>query len=113
MGDTECFYIYDLFENSEPVFVDKRTNSARDMGHAKDDKMKEILKLAKDADVLVARQKSPNFLNIARKTKYLPVVVETERVSDVLTVLDRSFQEIFSLISRRRSGEYSDSILEL
>jgi len=33
----------------------KRTNSDRDMRHAKADKLKEALMLARDADVLVAR----------------------------------------------------------
>ena len=113
MGDTECFYLYDLFENSEPTFIKKRTNSAKEMGHAKADKMKEIIKLVKDADVLVARQKSPNFVNIARKTKYQPVVVKAKKVPDVLIELANSFQDIFSFVTRRRSGEYFDTILEL
>ena len=113
MGDTECFYIYDLLENSENKLIEKRINIARDMGHAKADKMKEILKLVKDADVLVAQQKSPNFVNIARRTKYQPVVVKAEKVSDVLAILAGSFQEICGYIIRRKNREYFDTIPEL
>lgn len=113
MGDTECFYIYDLFENSENRFVEKRINIAKDMEHAKADKMKAIIKSIKDADVFVAQQKSPNFINIANKTKHQPVVVKSEKISDILTVLDGSFQEIHGYIRRRKSGECFDTIPEL
>ena len=113
MGDTECFYIYDLFENSESKFIEKRTNFAKDLEHAKADKMKEIIKLVNDVDVFVAQQKSPNFINIAKKTKYQPVVVKAEKISDVLIVLNKSFQEIYSYITRRKNGEFFDTIPEL
>ena len=113
MGDTEYFFIYDLLENSENMFVEKRENTARDMGHAKAEKMKEVLKIIKDADVLIARQKSPNFINIAKKTKYQPVVVKIEKISDVIELMDNSFQEIYTYVVRRKEGEIFDTIPEL
>lgn len=113
MGDTDYFLIYDLFENSESKFVEKRTNVAKDMEHAKADKMNEIIRLVNDADVLVAQQKSPNFVNIAKTTKHQPVVVKAEKISDVLVVIDRSFQETYSYITRRKNGEFFDAIPEL
>ena len=112
MGDTECFYIYDLFDSAETKFVEKRTNIARDMGHAKVEKMKAIIQLLRDTDVFVAQQKSPNFVKIAKGTKYQPVVVKAEKISDVLIVLDRSFQEIYRYITRRRAGEVFNTIPE-
>ncbi len=39
MGDTRYFHIYDIFENLENIFLEKRINIARDMEHAKIDKM--------------------------------------------------------------------------
>ena len=113
MGDTDCFYIYDLLENSKNNFIEKRINIAKDMEHAKADKMKEIIKLLKDADVFVAQQKSPNFVNIAKKTKHQPIVVKTEKISDILIILDKSFQEIYNYIARRKDGEFFDTIPEL
>ena len=113
MGDTECFYIYDLFENSENKFIEKRINSAIDMEHAKADKMKEIIKLVKDADIFIAQQKSPNFVRIANKTKYQPIVIKTENISDILVVLHKSFQEIYSYVTKRKAGERFDTIPEL
>lgn len=113
MGDTECFYIYDLFENSENMFIEKRINFAKDMEHAKADKMEKVIKLVKDADVFVAQQKSPNFVNIANRTKYQPIVVKTEKVSDVLIILDKSFQEIYNYITKRGNEEFFDTIPEL
>jgi len=113
MGDTEFFYIYDLFENSEHLFVEKRVNTAKNLGHAKVEKMKGVIKIIKDSDILIARKKSPNFINIANKTKYQPVVVKTEKISDILVILHKSFQEIHEHVTRRKNGEIFGTILEL
>ena len=112
MGDTEYFFIYDLLENSEHVFVEKRANSAIDMGHAKAEKMKEIINIVKDSDVLIAGQKSPNFIRIAKKTKYQPIVVKAEKISDVLMILCKSFHDINEYTTRRKNGETFDTIPE-
>jgi hypothetical protein len=113
MGDTNFFYIYDLFENSENKFIDKRINIAIDMEHAKTDKMKKIIKSVEDAEVFVAQQKSPNFIKIAKNTKYQPVVVKSEKISETLIVIHKSFDEIYNYIHRRKSGEIFDTIPEL
>lgn len=113
MGDTEYFYIYDIFEDSEHSFVEKRTNVAKNMGHAKVEKMKGVLQIIKDSDILIARQKSPNFIKIAARTKYQPVVVKTEKIPDVLITLCQSFDEIHERVTRRKNGELFDTVLEL
>lgn len=113
MGDTEHFYIYDLFENLEHMFVEKRVNTAKDMGHAKTEKMKAVIKVIEDSDILVARKKSPNYIKIANRTKYQPVVVNAENISDVLMILHESFQEIYEYVTRRKNGETFDTIPEL
>jgi len=113
MGDTEYFYIYDLFENLEHMFIEKRINTAKNMGHAKVEKMKGVIKIIEDSDVLVARKKSPNFIRIANRTKYQPVVVKAENISDVLMILHESFQEIYKHVTRRKNGEMFDTIPEL
>ncbi|MBN1625357.1 MAG: hypothetical protein JW944_02435, partial [Deltaproteobacteria bacterium] len=113
MGDTESFYIYDLFENTGNEFIEKRGNTVRDMDHANPEKMKIIINSLKDTDIFVAQQKSPNFVKIAKETKYQPIVVKAEKISDVLKILNRSFQEIYGYIKRRKSGEIFDIIPEL
>ena len=113
MGDTEYFYIYDILENSEPLFIEKRKNTSKNMEHDKVKKMQGILKIIKDSDVLVARQKSPNFIKIAKNTKYQPVVIKTEKIPDVLLALSKSFDEIYELTTRRKNGELFETILEL
>ena len=113
MGDTEYFYIYDIFENSEHLFIEKRANTSINMGHAKVEKMKGVIKIIKDSDILIAQQKSPNFVKIAKQTKYQPVVVKTEKIPDVLMILCKSFDEIYEYTTRRKNGEIFDTILEL
>lgn len=113
MGDTEYFFIYDIFENSEHLFVEKRINTAKDMGHAKIEKMKGVIQIIEDSDILIARQKSPNFIRIAKRTKYQPIVVKAEKISDVLMTLCESFHEIYEHTTRRKNGETFDTIPEL
>ena len=113
MGDTEYFHIYDLVENTGGTFIEQRKNVARDMEHAQTDKMKAIITLINDADVFVAQQKSPNFIKIAKQTKYQPVVVNVENIEAILTLLEGEFNNIDSYVERRRSGEVFNTIPEL
>ena len=113
MGDTRYFYIYDLFENSEYEFIGDRINTVKNMDHAKPEKMKEIIKTVKDADIFVARLKSPNFIKIANKTKYQPVVVKEDNIIGSLIIIGRSFQELYDYVIRRRNGDIFDIIPEL
>jgi hypothetical protein len=110
MGDTDYFYIYDLFEDSKYKFVEKRENIVRDMDHADIGKMQRVINIVKNADCVVAKCKSPNFVNIANKTRYQPVVVKADKISDVLMVFQESFQEIYNYVTRRRNGECFDVI---
>ena len=113
MGDTRYFYIYDLFENSEYEFIGDRINTVKNMDHAKPEKMNEIIKTVKDADIFVARLKSPNFIKIANKTKYQPVVVKEDNIIGSLIMIGRSFQELYDYVIRRRNGDIFDIIPEL
>ncbi len=113
MGDTKKFHIYDITENSINTFIEERINTAQALDHAKADKMKAIIKLVEDANVFIAQQKSPNFVRIASKTKYQPIVVKAEEISDILITLSNSFEEINNLVLRRENGETFPAIPEL
>ncbi|MDX2479714.1 MAG: NifB/NifX family molybdenum-iron cluster-binding protein [Desulfuromusa sp.] len=112
MGDTGHFYIYDLGAAGY-TFVEQRNNIAQDLDHAGADKMKEILSLVGDADVLIAQQKSPNFIKIARQTKYQPLVVKVDTIQAIFTLLQGEFEKIYSYVERRRNGDTFETILEL
>jgi predicted Fe-Mo cluster-binding NifX family protein len=105
MGDTECFYLYDLEATQGHAFVEKRNNTAQDMGHDGADKMKAIIALVADADIFVAWKKSPNFIKIAKQTRYQPVVVKAENIQGALALLQDNFAELNSYVKRRRNGE--------
>jgi len=113
MGDTDWFYIYDLREDAAVEFVEKRANRAKEMEHAQSNKMQEVIGIVRDADIFVARQKSPNFVNIADKTKYQPVVVKADTLEEVLAALGRALPEIRGYVDRRRNGEVFAEIPEL
>jgi len=112
MGDTEQFFIYDLFKEKEAILIENRNNGARELDHSDSDKMSQILRIVKDADILVAWQKSPNFINIARKTKYQPVIVKGEKIDDILKILQNSFNKLADLVEKRLNGEYSIGLPE-
>ena len=50
---------------------------------------------------------------IANKTKHQPVVVGADKISDILVVLNNSFQEIHDYVARRKNGEVFRTIPEL
>lgn len=110
LGDTDKFYCYDLVESSASLFVGERVNAAKDMDHTQSDKMKSIIALLKDVDVFVAQQKSPNFVKIARQTKYQPVVVDVENVPAIIALLQDEFEQLYSYVERRRRGELFETI---
>ncbi|MCK5913932.1 MAG: hypothetical protein KAG12_08620 [Desulfuromusa sp.] len=113
MGDTDSFYIYDLVETGESLFVDQRKNLAKDMDHAQSDKMKAILAQVDDTDILIAQQLSPNFIKIAKQTKYQPVVVKAEPIQAILDLLQVEFEKICTYVERRKKGETLEVIPEL
>ncbi len=112
LGDTEQFFIFDIFENDEIKTVDVRINDAKELDHSASNKMEKILDIIKDTEILVAWQKSPNFINIAKKTKYQPVVVKAEKINDVLNILQNSFVQLKKLADNRKKGDFSPEIPE-
>jgi predicted Fe-Mo cluster-binding NifX family protein len=112
MGDTEAFLIYDLTKEGESPFIDQRSNVAKDLDHTQTSKMKQILELVKDADILIAQQKSPNFIKIAQQTKYQPVIVKAVTITAILELLLRHHGELAALVERRNKGEFLATIPE-
>ena len=113
MGDTLSFYIYDLFEDSKSEFVDRRDNPVVDGEHGKAAKMKTIVALLEDVDVLAAKTISPNFRRIAEGTKHQPVIVDSDSIDDALARLHAAFDEILVLSERRAGGERFSTIPEI
>lgn len=98
LGDTSFFNIYELYNNQEFKFVKQIVNSSKDMDHSKEDKMRSIIRLIGDVEVLVSKQKSPNFIKISQKTKYLPIIVKADTLDSVIEIIGRSFTEIYKSI---------------
>ncbi len=113
MGDTDFFYLYDFVEGAECSFVERRKNVAQDMDHAQSDKMKAIISMIEDAEIFIAQQKSPNFIKIAKQTRFQPVVVKVETIPDILTLLQDEFDKIYAYVERRKNGETFEAIPEL
>jgi len=113
MGDTEMFYLYEISENNNIFFLDKRENTVRNLDHAGKGKMNAILNIVKEADVLVSNQKSPNFIKIAKNTGFQPVIVKETDINKALELLKANFSEILYLVKKRKADNFSDFISEI
>jgi hypothetical protein len=85
---------------------------AKELDHAKSDKMKIILDLLDDTQILVAQQRSPNFAKIAVQTRYQPVIVKYVEILDVLVALSDEYDTLLQLVERRQQGERFETIPE-
>ena len=112
LGDAEHLYVYDLSATSAPAFVERRPNTApgSPTAHANAAKMTQVLALAQDADVLVARRMSPNFRVIAQTSRFQPVVVSVQTLAEALALLQARFHELADDVALRQQGEFSDQV---
>lgn len=115
MGMAEYFYIYDLFEDGNTNFVEKRKNTSpnEEGKHGIGEKMKACIEIFKDADVVIGRRTSPNFIKIAAKTKFQPVVIEVDEISEIMKEVVKSFDEIHNLVEQRKKGNRPKEIPKL
>ncbi len=106
MGDAENFYIYDLFQDGTLNFIEKRKNTAIsiDETHGAIDKMNAVVSILNDSDVVIGKNISPNFKNIAAKTNIQPVVVKVDEVSDIMKKVLEFFDDIYCLVEQRKQG---------
>lgn len=110
MGDTERFCIFEINEKGDSQFIETRKNTVKDMDHAKADKMSAILEIVKDVNILIAAEKSPNFIKIASTTNYQPIIIKTQAIKDALRIISKNWTEITKLVSRRQTAAYSVTI---
>jgi predicted Fe-Mo cluster-binding NifX family protein len=115
MGMAEDFYVYELFEDGNLSFVEKRKNTSPEVEekHGLPAKMKAAMEIFKDADIIIGRRMSPNFIKIGANTKFQPVVVEIDRISEITKEVAKSFDEIYSLVEQRKKSIRSREIPKL
>jgi len=113
MGDTKRFFVFDVYEHNDPVFVEERPNTAIDMTHSTSDKRMSVMRILEDVDVFVAARMSPNFKKIAANTRHQPVVVSALAIKDSLSLVQQSFALIHELVIERKDGKRIEHIPEL
>lgn len=115
MGMAEYFYIYDLFEDRKSDFIEMRKNTSlnEEGKHGIGEKMKACIEIFKDADVVIGRRISPNFINMSAKTRFQPVVIEVDEISEIMKEVVKSFDEIHNLVEQREKGNRPKEIPKL
>lgn len=106
MGDTDNFYIYDLFEDGKSILIERRENTSPDENgkHGRSEKMNAILEILKDSEVVIGMKMSPNFKNISAKTKFQPVVINISSIPTIMETLVKSFDRIYDLVQQKKQN---------
>ncbi len=107
-GDSDVFHIYELREDGSYEKIREIVNEARDMEekqHGDTRKMKKVLEMVGDIDVILTRRNSPNLIRMAQSTTIQPVIVTVDPIEEGLKKLHERFDEIYELVERRRKGE--------
>jgi len=105
-GDNPMFYIYEFCENGAFKLLEKIENTApEEKKHADERKMKGVMALLGDIDIIVGGLMSPNFLNIRDKTPIQPIVSKIEDINEFFEILKKKFDYIYSLLEKRKKGE--------
>ena len=107
MGEAEHFYIYDLFDEGNFNLVGNRENTSPDIDgkHGILEKMKAVMAIINDSDVIIGRKISPNFLKISANTRIQPVVVKSDSLSLIIDTVMKSFDRIYDLVKRRKADD--------
>jgi hypothetical protein len=110
MGTAREFYIFDLFEDGGSVLVEKRKNTSpeedeNESKHGDVRKLEAAMGIFEDCDVVLGRRGSPNFVRMRDNAEFQPVVTRVDALSDSMHELAKSFEEIYSLVERRKRGE--------
>jgi len=115
MGMAESFYLYDLFDDGNSNFVGKRKNTSPEVEgkHGLLEKMKAVMAIINDADVIIGRKMSPNFLKISANTGIQAVVVKSDSLSLIIDTVMKSFDRIYNLVKWRKAGDRPKEIPEL
>jgi predicted Fe-Mo cluster-binding NifX family protein len=109
MGDMKYFYIYDISKDNY-AFIEKRLNTMKQEGHATSNKMQIIQGILKDTNAFVARVQSPNFKKLAANTRFQPIIVNMEKLEDILAILIKEFEQISTLVQKREEADFVTSI---
>ena len=112
LGDAKDFITYDLFENGTSNFVEKRKNTSPDEDgkHGRLEKMKAVMEILKEADIIIGRRMSPNFVKMAAKAKFQPMVIEVDEISEIVEKMSLYFDKAYDLIEQRESGNFPKEI---
>ncbi len=105
-GDNPMFYIYEFCKDGVYKLLKKVENTApEEKKHADEKKMKGVMSLLGDIDIIVGGLMSPNFLNIRDKTPIQPIVSKIEDIDEFFEVLKENFDHIYDLVEERKKGE--------
>ena len=115
MGMAKYFYIYDLSEKGDSSCVERKENTSPPelTEHGDPIKMKAILQICSDCDVIAGTKLSPNFRNVSNTAEFQPLVVGKGKLIDIISRISANYKQIYDLIQRRKVGERTRKVPKL
>jgi len=105
-GDCPQFRVYEISKGDGPRLIEIKDNtSPEEERHADPKKLKGVIGLLPECDLVISGLQSPNFIRIRDTKPIQPVVTEEEAIEGALRALQKAFDELFSLVEARRRGE--------
>jgi Dinitrogenase iron-molybdenum cofactor. len=98
-GESNFFLIFDIYENGDYKFLEKRKNTTLDMAnenlHGDVNKFRSLILLLNDVDILAAYRMGPNYLNIKNKTDKIPFLTRTDNFQESLEIIKLNFEKLW------------------
>jgi len=112
-GEADYFRIYELQENGDHKLLKELKNEAKDMEeegkHGSVGKMRKVLKMIGDVDIILSTRNSPNLIRMAKETEIQPVISpRLETLEEGLKKLVENFEVLSDMVKRRKKGERFD-----
>ena len=112
-GDARYFRIYEVDEEGNSRLLKELENVARDMeegeSHGSVGKMKRVLEILGDVDVILSTRNSPNLIRMAKETDIQPMVSpKVKTLEDGLRKVVENFEDLKYMVEKRKSGERFD-----
>jgi len=114
LGDSKKFYIYKVMRKGGWSLLREIENTfPEEKVHGGPEKMKNVLSLIGNVDILVSKKNSPNFKKIAATKPIQPVRVLGETMEEALNAIVENFELLSSMIEKRRKGFREENIPRL
>ncbi|MGB9759899.1 MAG: NifB/NifX family molybdenum-iron cluster-binding protein [Thermoproteota archaeon] len=97
-GDSEFYFIYDVYEDHHYEFIERRENTAKNVEekrHGDPRKFIAVVQMLRDVDVLAAFRMGPNYVQIKNNSDKVPFITGTKKLEEALAKVSENFNKLW------------------